>query len=121
LVKIKEIKEQLQNLNHEAEIAEKNTDYNKVAEIKYSQIPALQKELDKLEQSNKEGEGLIKDIVEPEDIASIVAKWTGIPASKLIQSEMDKLITLEKHLQKRVVGQPEAIHTIANAIRRARA
>ncbi len=121
LVKIKEIKEQLQNLNHEAEIAEKNTDYNKVAEIKYSQIPALQKELDKLEQSNKEGEGAIKDIVEPEDIASIVAKWTGIPASKLIQSEMDKLITLEKHLQKRVIGQPEAIHTIANAIRRARA
>lgn len=121
MVKIKDIKEQLQNLKHEAEIAEKNTDYNKVAEIKYSQIPALEKELERLENHNQEGQTTIKDIVEPEDIASVVAKWTGIPASKLIQSEMDKLITLEKHLQKRVVGQPEAIHTIANAIRRARA
>lgn len=121
MVKIKDIKEQLQNLKHEAEIAEKNTDYNKVAEIKYSQIPALEKELERLENHNQEGQTTIKDIVEPEDIASVVAKWTGIPASKLIQSEMDKLVTLEKHLQKRVVGQPEAIHTIANAIRRARA
>ena len=125
MIKNKEIKEKINELKHEAEIAEKNTDYNKVAELKYSEIPKLETELEKIEQqiaeSQKEGLITIKDIVEPEDIAAIIAKWTGIPASKLVQTEMEKLAHLEEHLQTRVIGQNDAIHAVANAVRRARA
>ncbi|MEF2175799.1 MAG: AAA family ATPase [Candidatus Absconditabacteria bacterium] len=123
--KAKEIKEDLQKLEHEASIAEKQTDYNKVAEIRYGKIPQLQSQLkqleEKVEKAKSQGNLLIKDLVEPEDIAMIISKWTGIPASKLIESEREKLANLEQVLKLRVVGQDHGVSSVANAIRRSRA
>ncbi|USN56904.1 MAG: hypothetical protein H6766_08105 [Candidatus Peribacteria bacterium] len=116
--RIKEIKQQIQDLEHEATIAEREANYNRVAEIRYKTLPDLQKQLEQLEandQSNK------TEVVTPEDIATIVAKWTGIPATKLIQTESDKLLHLEDYLHQRVVGQDEAVSTVARAIRRSKA
>jgi len=125
LVNIKNLKEQISRLTHEAEIAEKQTDYNKVAEIKYGKIPELEsviKRIEKeIEQWKMEWKIVLKDVVESEDIAVIVAKWTGIPVSKLVQSEAEKLTHLESHLQKTVIWQKQAINSVSNAIRRARA
>ena len=125
LLEAKELKEQIQKLEHEAELAEKQTDYNKVAELRYGKIPELQKKLEevekKIEQAKKEGRLVIKDVVEAEDVASIISKWTGIPVSKLVESEKEKLVHLEDFLKQRVVGQDHAIKIVANAIRRARA
>ncbi len=125
VVQAKEIKEQIAKLSHEAVLAEKQTDFNKVAEIRYSRIPALEKDLQKIEEkitkAKASGKIIIKDIVEPEDIAIIVSKWTGIPASKLVESEREKLTNLEKYLKMHVVGQDHAISIVSNAIRRARA
>lgn len=125
IIEAKNIKEDIKKLEHEAAIAEKQTDYNKVAEIKYGKIPEKQKELqdieDKIVLSKASGNVALKDIVEAQDIAAIIAKRTGIPASKLIQSEMDKLVKLENYLAKEVVGQDNAIKIISNAVRRARA
>ena len=118
--KIKNLKQQIKSLEHEAEIAEKQTDYNKVAQIRYGDIPQLQKELSELEHLESESH-FHKDTVDAEDIAAIIAKWTGIPVSKLVASEMEKLADLESFLRKRVVGQDQALHLVANAIRRARA
>jgi len=124
-VKIKELKKNLSQLEHEAEIAEKQTDYNKVAEIKYGEIPKIQKEIKdiekEIESTKQTGHIHLKDIVEPEDIAVIIAKWTGIPVSKLVETEAEKLTHLEEHLQKKVIGQEQAISAVSNAIRRARA
>ncbi len=121
----KELKEEIQQLEHEADIAEQNTDYNKVAEIKYWKIPEKQKELqeidEQIEKAKEEWQIVIKDIVETEDIASIISKWTWIPVSKLIETERQKLSKLEQYLAKRVVWQENAISSVANAIRRARA
>lgn len=118
--KIKNLKQQIKSLEHEAQIAEKQTDYNKVAQIRYGDIPQLQKELSELEHLESESH-FHKDTVDAEDIAAIIAKWTGIPVSKLVASEMEKLADLESFLRKRVVGQDQALHLVANAIRRARA
>lgn len=118
--KIKNLKQQIKSLEHEAQIAEKQTDYNKVAQIRYGDIPQLQKELSELEHLESESH-FHKDTVDAEDIAAIIAKWTGIPVSKLVASEMEKLADLESFLRKRVVGQDHALHLVANAIRRARA
>lgn len=117
---IKTLKQQIKTLEHEAEIAEKQTDYNKVAQIRYGDLPKAQKELAELEKLESEN-ALHKDTVDTEDIATIIAKWTGIPVSKLVASEMEKLTDLESFLRKRVVGQDQALHLVANAIRRARA
>jgi len=117
---IKTLKEEIKNLEHQAQIAEKQTDYNKVAEIRYDLLPKKQKELEILEE--KEGlNAAHKDTVDAEDIATIIAKWTWIPVSKLVASEVEKLADLESFLQKRVVGQDKALHLVSNAIRRARA
>ena len=118
--KIKNLKQQIKSLEHEAQIAEKQTDYNKVAQIRYGDIPQLQKELSELEHLESESH-FHKDTVDAEDIAAIIAKWTGIPVSKLVASEMEKLADLESFLRKRVVGQDQALHIVSNAIRRARA
>lgn len=121
----KEIKEKIQKLEHEASIAEKQTDYNKVAEIKYWEIPKLNQRLEDIEKSkedtSKKWNIHIKDLVQEEDIAVIISKWTWIPVSKLIESEANKLAELEKYLWSRVIWQEKAISTISNAIRRARA
>lgn len=124
LIESKDIKQQLQKLEHEAIIAEKQTDYNKVAEIKYAKIPALQKRLEEIDLKIAEKQktaSRINDSVQPEDIAMIISKWTGIPAAKLIQGEAQKLAQLETHLSAKVVGQEQAIKAVSNAIRRARA
>ncbi|HOG15412.1 MAG TPA: AAA family ATPase, partial [Candidatus Absconditabacterales bacterium] len=125
LLEIKEINEQIKQLHHDAEIAEKQTDYNKVAEIKYSQIPSLEKKLEEIEEkmhnAKKEGKIIIKDIVEEDDVATIVSKRTGVPVSRLVQTEIEKLANLEEYLGSRVVGQESAVSSVSNAVRRARA
>ncbi len=125
ILEAKKLKEELQKLEHEAELAEKQTDYNKVAEIRYGKIPEIQKKLkeleEKIEKAKKEWKLVIKDVVEAEDVAAIISKWTGIPVSKLVESEREKLVHLEDYLKQRVVGQDHAIKVVANAIRRARA
>lgn len=125
VVKQKELKEQIAQAEHEAEVALGQSDYNKVAELKYSRIPALQKELtwleEDIEKAREEWNLLIKDQVDPSDIAAIISKRTGIPVSKLIESDREKLTHLEDHLRERVVGQDHAVEAVANAIRRARA
>lgn len=125
LLEIKEINEQIKQLHHDAEIAEKQTDYNKVAEIKYSQIPSLEKKLEEIEEkmhnAKKEWKIIIKDIVEEDDVATIVSKRTGVPVSRLVQTEIEKLANLEEYLGSRVVGQESAVSSVSNAVRRARA
>lgn len=125
ITQAKTLQEELKKLHHDADIAEKQADYNKAAEIRYSQIPAKQKQIEdienKIELSKAAGNLVLKDLVEAEDVANIVARRTGIPASKLIQSEIEKLSQLEQILQSQVIGQEQAITLVANAIRRARA
>lgn len=125
LVQIKEINEKIKQLHHEADLAEKQTDYNKTAEIKYSQIPALEKQLQEIESKIEESKAswkiVIKDMVDEEDIATIISKWTWIPISKLIQTEKDKLANLEEFLWSKVVGQDLAVSAVSRAVRRSRA
>ena len=125
VMEVKTLKERIQQLQHEAELAEKQTDYNKVAEIRYTTIPKLESELEQieseLETARQSGNIGLQDTVGSEEIATVVSKWTGIPASKLVESEMDKLAHLEDHLKQRVAGQDDAVTTVARAIRRARA
>ncbi|HMY24641.1 MAG TPA: AAA family ATPase, partial [Chitinophagales bacterium] len=114
----------IENLKLEAEQAERNGDYGKVAEIRYGKIKEAESNLQKLElelQENKEGNRLMKEEVTSENIAEIVSRWTGIPLNKMLQTEKDKLLNLEEHLHQRVVGQEEAIIAVSDAIRRSRA
>jgi ATP-dependent Clp protease ATP-binding subunit ClpB len=117
-------KEAMESLRVEAEKAERSGDYGKVAEIRYGKIVELEKEIsdlkDKIEKKRSRG-SLIQEEVRSEDIASIVSKWTGIPVSKMLESEKDKLLRLEDELHKRVVGQDEAIEAVSDAVRRSRA
>lgn len=117
-------KENIDRLKLEAERAERAGDFGKVAEIRYGLILESQKKLETLQQQIKEmqnSDTLLKEEVESEDIAEVVAKWTGIPVSKMIQTEKDKLMHLEDELAKRVAGQQEAIEAVADAVRRSRA
>lgn len=117
-------KEALENLKFEAERAERMGDYGKVAEIRYGRITELEKQIaamkNEIERKRSRG-SLIKEEVTSEDIASIVSKWTGIPVSRMLESEKEKLLRLEDELHKRVVGQDEAISAVADAVRRSRA
>ena len=115
-------RQEIDSLNFQADNAERNGDYAKVAEIRYGKIASLQKEIEELNTKiNANDHRLIDEQVSPEDIADVVAKWTGIPVSKMMQSEKDKLISLEAELHKRVIGQDEAIKAVADAVRRSRA
>ncbi len=121
---IQRIKETIDRLKFEAEQAEKAGDYGKVAEIRYGKITEAEKKLDRFQQEMKAMQGeksLLKEEVDSEDIAEVVAKWTGIPVSKMLQSEREKLLHLEQELSKRVAGQEEAIHALSDAVRRSRA
>jgi len=120
---IQQIKIEIENLKTEAERAEREGDYGKVAEIRYGKIKQAQEQLDKLqEQLNQKGENsLIKEEVISEDIAEVVAKWTGIPVTKMLQSEREKLLNLETELHRRIIGQNEAIIAVSDAVRRSRA
>lgn len=120
---IQSIKKDIENYKQEAERAERDGDYGKVAEIRYGKIKEAQEELDRVSkqlQINQSESPLIKEEVNREDIAEIVSKWTGIPVTKMIQSEREKLLHLENELQRRVVGQREAIEAVSNAVRRSR-
>ena len=116
-------KARIETLKHQAEVAEREGDYGKVAEIRYSQIPAAEANIkaaqDTLHQLGTES--LIKEEVDEDDIAEVVARWTGIPVAKMMQSERDKLLHLEEELHKRVIGQDAAIEAVSDAIRRSRA
>ncbi|HZY79927.1 MAG TPA: ATP-dependent chaperone ClpB [Cyclobacteriaceae bacterium] len=117
-------KENIDKLKFEAEQAEKAGDYGKVAEIRYGKITQAEANLKKLQQEMKAmqgGQSLLKEEVDSEDIAEVVARWTGIPVSKMLQSEREKLLHLEDELSKRVAGQEEAITALSDAVRRSRA
>lgn len=117
-------KENIEKLKFEAEQAEKAGDYGRVAEIRYGKITLAEKKLADLQAAMKEMQGehsLLKEEVDSEDIAEVVAKWTGIPVSKMLQSDREKLLTLEAELSKRVAGQEEAIRALSDAVRRSRA
>ena len=122
--KIQQNKIDIESLNFEAEQAERNSDYARVAEIRYSLIKQKEDENKSIQERLKDMQGdkaLIKEEVDSDDIADVVSRWTGIPVSKMLQSEKDKLLHLEEELHRRVVGQDEAITAIADAVRRSRA
>jgi ATP-dependent Clp protease ATP-binding subunit ClpB len=121
---IQAVKQEIEDFKTEAEQAERNGDYGKVAEIRYGKIKEAQTRLDTLQvqlAENQSGNSLIKEEVTREDIAEVVAKWTGIPVMKMLQGEREKLLQLEAELHKRVVGQEEAIEAVSDAVRRSRA
>jgi ATP-dependent Clp protease ATP-binding subunit ClpB len=122
--KVQEKKEAVEALRFEADQAERAGDYGKVAEIRYGKINSMEKEIEELKQSieKKRSRGtLVQEEVRSEDIAEIVSKWTGIPVSRMLESEKEKLLRLEDELHKRVVSQDEAINAVADAVRRSRA
>ena len=121
---IQNVKTEIENFKLEAERAERDGDYGKVAELRYGKIKEAQEQLDKFQTQlteNQDGNSLIKEEVTREDIAEIVAKWTGVPVMKMLQGEREKLLHLESELHRRVVGQEEAIEAISDAVRRSRA
>ena len=122
--KIQQNKQEIENLKFEADKAEREGDYGKVAEIRYGKLKALEDEINHIQENLKHQQGdsaMIKEEVTAEDIADVVSRWTGIPVSKMMQSEREKLLFLEDELHKRVVGQDEAIQAVADAVRRSRA
>lgn len=121
---IQQNKIEIENLKFEAEKAEREGDYGKVAEIRYGKLQALNKEIEDTQRKLHEMQGdsaMIKEEVDAEDIADVVSRWTGIPVSKMLQSEKDKLLNLEEELHQRVIGQDEAIEAVSDAVRRSRA
>lgn len=121
---LQKTKEVIESLKFEADVAERNGDYGKVAELRYGKIKEEERKLEamKVAQEQMEGEHrMIKEEVDVEEIADVVAKWTGIPVSKMLESELNKLLRLEEELHQRVVGQEEAIIALSDAIRRSRA
>ena len=121
---IQKVKEAIDKLKFEADQAEKAGDYGRVAEIRYGKITEAEKQMNALQNKMKAMQGpgtLLKEEVDSEDIAEIVAKWTGIPVAKMLQSEREKLLNLEEELGKRVAGQEEAIRALSDAVRRSRA
>ena len=121
---IQSVKQEIEDFKYEAERAERDGDYGKVAEIRYGKIKEAQERLDvllKQLQEYQSGHSLIKEEVTREDIAEVVAKWTGIPVMKMLQTEREKLLHLEEELHRRVVGQEEAIEAVSDAVRRSRA
>ena len=122
--RIQQNKIDIEQLNFEADRAEREGDYAKVAEIRYSKVQAKEKENAEIQEQRKMMQGekaLIKEEVDSEDIADVVSRWTGIPVNKMVQSEKEKLLHLEAELHQRVVGQEDAIRAIADAVRRSRA
>ena len=122
--KIQQNKKEIEQLKFEADKAEREGDYGKVAEIRYGKLQALENEIKSIQEDLKKKQGdnaLIKEEVTAEDIADVVSRWTGIPVSRMLQSEREKLLHLEDELHKRVIGQDEAIQAVADAVRRSRA
>lgn len=117
-------KQEIEQLKFEAERAERSGDYARVAEIRYGKLQQLEQEIEHIKEQLRQaqgGEAMVKEEVTADDIADVVSRWTGIPVSKMLQSERDKLLHLEEELHKRVIGQDEAIQAVSDAVRRSRA
>ncbi len=119
--KIRTAKETIEQLKLEAEKAERDADWGKVAEIRYGRIIEQEKILKQINEQLSQGKRLLKEEVDADNIAEVISKWTGIPVTRMLESEREKLLRLEEELHKRVVGQEEAIEAVANAVRRSRA
>ena len=122
--KIQQDKQEIENLKFEAERMEREGNYERVAEIRYSKLTALEEDIKRIQEqlkSTQGGEAMIREEVTADDIAEVVSRWTGIPVSRMMQSEREKLLHLEEELHKRVIGQDEAIPAVSDAVRRSRA
>jgi len=122
---IQKTKQEIEDLRYQADKAERESDLGRVAEIRYGQLPQAEERLGqyiaRLNQSEEKGKRLVREEITAEDIAEVVSRWTGIPVSRMLQSDREKLLHIEEELQKRVVGQDEAIGAVASSIRRSRA
>jgi len=122
--KIQKTKQEIEQLRYQAEKAERESDLGSVAEIRYGQLPAAEEELAstiaKLQEYESEGQRMVREEITSEDIAEVVSSWTGVPVNRMLQSDKEKLLHIEEELQKRVVGQEEAIQSVSAAIRRSR-
>ncbi|MDI9919303.1 AAA family ATPase, partial [Rhodococcus sp. IEGM 1379] len=121
---VRGLKEQLETLRGESERAERDGDLGKAAELRYGRIPALEKELEeaaRISGAASDGDVMLKEEVGPDDVADVVAAWTGIPAGRMLEGETEKLLRMESELAKRVVGQVDAVTAVSDAVRRARA
>ena len=122
--KIQQDKQEMENLKYEAERAEREGDYGKVAEIRYSKLKVLEDDIKQIQAqlaNAQNGDSLVREEVTADDIAEVVSRWTGIPVTRMMQSEREKLLHLEEELHKRVIGQDEAITAVSDAVRRSRA
>ena len=122
--RIQDDKQQMENLKLEAERAEREGNYERVAEIRYSRLKILEDDIKKIQEqlrSTQDGEAMVREEVTADDIAEVVSRWTGIPVTRMMQSEREKLLHLEEELHKRVIGQEEAISAVSDAVRRSRA
>ena len=119
VLKLRTIRDQIESTRRDIEVADREYDLNKLAELKYGKLPALEAELAKLAEHTGRPR-LLKDEVDEEDIAAVVSRWTGVPVSKLLEGEMQKLLSLDKELHQRVIGQDEAVEAVAEAVLRAR-
>jgi ATP-dependent Clp protease ATP-binding subunit ClpB len=120
--RIRKIKEEIDQTRVEIERAQREFDYNKAAELSYGKVPKLEEQRAKAEaELSAGGKTLLKTEVDAQDIAAVVSKWTGVPVTKLLEGEVEKLVKMEERLERRVVGQDEAVRAVSNAIRRARA
>ena len=122
--KIQQDKQEMENLRLEADRAEREGDYGKVAEIRYSKIKTLEDDIKSIQSqlaSAQDGNAMVREEVTADDIAEVVSRWTGIPVTRMLQSEREKLLNLEEELHKRVIGQDEAITAVSDAVRRSRA
>ena len=115
------LREQIESTRAEMERAERAYDLNLVAELKHGKLPTLEAELEELENADKNEDAILKEEVTAEEIADIVARWTGVPVTKLIEGEREKILRLQSILHERVIGQNEAVDSVAEAIMRARA
>ena len=121
--KVQKLREEIENVNGEIEKAERNYELNKAAELKYGKLPELQKQLEKEEElyEQRKEDGLLRNKVTDDEITKIISRWTGIPVSKLMEGEREKILNLDKILHKRVIGQDEAVEKVTEAIMRSRA
>ncbi|MDP2710922.1 MAG: AAA family ATPase, partial [Solirubrobacteraceae bacterium] len=118
---ISDLKERLESARHDAERAEREADLRRAAELRYGVIPDLERELAEAEARSDGNDGFLKEEVTAEDVAEIVARWTGIPVSRMLEGDVEKLVRMEERLHQRVIGQDEAVEAVASALRRARA
>ena len=119
--KVQVIKERLEQAHRELERAEREADLERAAQLRYGEIPELEQQLEEAEQAEPRATRFLKEEVDAEDVAEVVARWTGIPVSRLMEGEVEKLVHMEERLHQRVVGQDEAVESVSNALRRSRA